>query len=101
MVTPFSVSVVHAAVADVLVHQRQAAQAVDHHSDPFAALQIHVGQHDAENLVHHRVGRFELLALDAGLAVNAHADLHVVGADVEISSPVTGRVDDDRATPIE
>jgi phosphinothricin acetyltransferase len=27
---------VHPAVADVLVHQRQAAQVVDHHGDPYA-----------------------------------------------------------------
>ena len=55
----------------------RAAGAVHQHGD-LVAGEVDVGQDAVKNLVDHGVERLHLLAADAGLAVDAHAHLHLV-----------------------
>src|SRR3712207_5922927 len=81
----------HAGVGDVELHGRGAAHAVDHHGR-FGAGEIDgVAQDLVEHLVHDAVGGLYLLALDAGLAVDTDAHLHLVVGDLEDGLPALGR----------
>ena len=65
-------------VEDVELHQRSAAQAVDHHGDLAALEDIGVGEDLAQELTRDVLRRGDGLAVDAGFAVDAHADLDFV-----------------------
>src|SRR5215218_8339862 len=70
-------------VGDVEFHQGCAAHAVDHHGH-LGAGEVHgVAQDLGQHLIDYLVCGRDVLALDAGLAVDADADLHLVLADVE------------------
>src|SRR5919107_945198 len=70
-------------VGDVEFHQGRAAHAVDHHGH-LGAGEIHgVAEDPGHHLIDYLVRGRGVLTLDAGLAVDADADLHLVLADVE------------------
>src|SRR5215208_322895 len=74
-------------VGDVEFHQGCAAHAVDHDGH-LGAGEIHgVAQDLGHHLIDYLVRGRDVLALDAGLAVDADADLHLVLADVEDGLP--------------
>src|SRR5919112_6211603 len=70
-------------VGDVELHKGRAAHAVDHHGHLGAGEVDGVAQDPGQHFVDDLVSRLDVLALDARLAVDAHADLHLVIADVE------------------
>src|SRR5215212_1326955 len=70
-------------VSYVELHERRAAEAVDHHSD-VPLRKVHAVTEDLlQELIHDPVGGFYLLALGARLAVDPHPDLHLVVPDLE------------------
>src|SRR3712207_1624056 len=78
-------------VGDVELHRRRTAHAVDHHGD-LGAREVHrVAEDLPEHLVYDLVRRLYVLALDAGLAVDAYPDLHLVVADLEDGLAALGR----------
>src|SRR5215210_6888518 len=78
-------------VGDVELHQGRAAHAVNHDGD-LGAAEVHgISEDPGQKLVHYLVGWLYLLALDAGLAVDADPDLHLVVADVEDGLAALGR----------
>src|SRR5215213_3939729 len=78
-------------VGYVELHQRRAAHTVDHHGN-LGAGEIHgVAQDLLQHLIDNLVCRRDFLALDAWLAVDADADLHLVLADIEDGLPTLWR----------
>src|SRR5215213_9288193 len=76
-----------AGVGDVELHGGRAAHAVHHHGD-LRVREVHgVAQDLVQHLVHYLVRGLYLLALGAGLAVDAHPDLHLVVPDLEDGLP--------------
>src|SRR5918993_2134498 len=78
-------------VGYVELHQRRAAHTVDHHGHLRAGEVNGVAQDLLQHLIDNLVRRRDLLALDAWLAVDANADLHLILADVENGLPALGR----------
>src|ERR671921_1878758 len=78
-------------VGDVELHQRRPAHAVDHHRNLGAGEVDGVAQDLLHHLIDDLVCRRNVLALDAWLAVDADADLHLVIADVEDRLATLGR----------
>src|SRR5690554_534868 len=72
---------VHLAVHDVQLLKRRRAKPVDHHRKPVAFLRLEVVKDGVGHPLGDLVGGLQLLALHARLAVDAHADLHLVLAD--------------------
>src|SRR5215207_1997237 len=80
-----------AGVGDIELHQGRAAHAVDHDGD-LGAAEVHgIAENPAQELVHYLIRWLYFLALDAGLAVDADPDLHLVFADVEDGLAALGR----------
>src|SRR5215208_5403611 len=78
-------------VGYVELHQRRAAHTVDYHSH-LGAGEIHgVAQDLLQHLIDNLVRRRDILALDARLAVDADADLHLILADIEDGLPTLWR----------
>src|SRR5215218_5637722 len=78
-------------VGHVELHKRRAAHAVDHHGH-FGAGEVHgVAQDLLQHLIDDLVRRRDILALDAWLAVDADAELHLVIANIENGLPALGR----------
>src|SRR3712207_4289241 len=83
--------VVDVSVGDVELHRGRAAHAVDDHGD-LGAGEVHgIAEDLLQHLVHDLVGWRYALALDAGLAVDADPDLHLIFADVEDGLAALGR----------
>src|SRR5215211_790282 len=78
-------------VGDVEFHQRRAAHAVDHHGHLGAGEIDGVAKDLLQHLIDDLVRRRDVLALDARLAVDADADLHLILADVEDGFPTLRR----------
>src|SRR5918997_1125532 len=83
--------VMEVGVGDVELHQGRAAHTVDDHGD-LRVREVHgITQDLAKELLDYPVRRLYLLALDAGLAVDADPDLHLVRTDVEDGLAALGR----------
>src|ERR687890_664284 len=78
-------------VGYVELHQRRAAHAVDHYGHLRAGEVNGVAQDLLQHLIDNLVRRRDILALDAWLAVDADADLHLVIANIENGLPALGR----------
>src|SRR5215204_5279947 len=78
-------------VGDVEFHQRRATHTVDHNGHLGAGEVDGVTQDLLQHLIDHLVRGRDVLALDARLAVDADADLHLVIADIEDGLPTLGR----------
>src|SRR3954452_8372257 len=78
-------------VGDVELHQGRAAHAVDHHGHLRAGIVHGIAEDLGHHLVDYPVCGLDVLAFDAGLAVYAYPDLHLVVADVEDGLPALGR----------
>src|SRR5918998_4937995 len=75
----------------VELHQRRAAHAVDHHGNLRAGVVNGVAKDLLQHLIDDLVRRRDILALDAWLAVDADADLHLVIANIEDWLPTLWR----------
>src|SRR5829696_8031026 len=81
----------HVGVRNVELHEWGAAHAVDHHGH-LGARKVHrVAQDSCQHLVDYPIGGLDVLALHAGLAVDAYPDLHLLLADLEDGLPALGR----------
>src|SRR5215217_6174432 len=78
-------------VGYVELHQRRAAHTVDHHGNLRAGEVNGVAKDLFQHLIDDLVRRRDILALDARLAVDADADLHLVIANIEDWLPTLGR----------
>src|SRR5215208_3531418 len=78
-------------VGDVELHKGRAAHAVDHHGHLRAREVNGVAEDLFQHLIDDLVRRLDVLALDAWLAVDADADLHLILADVEDGLPTLRR----------
>src|SRR5215213_981053 len=78
-------------VGDVELHQGRAAHAVYHHGHLGAGEVYGVAEDLCQHLIDYLIRRRDVLALDARLAVDADADLHLVIADVEDGLPALWR----------
>src|SRR5215210_9064124 len=78
-------------VGYVELHQGRAAHTVDHHGHLGAGEVNGVAEDLLQHPINDLVCRRDLLALDAWLAVDADADLHLVIADVEDGLPTLWR----------
>ncbi len=72
-----------AAIDDVKLLQRRSPQPVDQHRDVLFRLIALFGEDAGHHLVDHLVRGCQCLAGDARLSVDAHADLHLVRADLK------------------
>src|SRR5688572_16472859 len=78
-------------VGYVELHKGRAAHAVDHHGNLGAREVNGVAEDPGQHFVNDLVCRLDVLALDTRLAVDAHADLHLIIADVEDGLPTLRR----------
>jgi hypothetical protein len=76
----------HPPVHDVEFHQRRRPERVDQHRHLVAPRWRHFGEDSVEHLVDDLIRRLKLSALYARLAVDSHADLHLVRPDVEVGT---------------
>src|SRR5918994_38286 len=75
----------------VELHKGRAAHAVDHHGHLGAREVDGVTEDPGQHFIDDLVRWLDVLALDARLAVDAHADLHLILADVEDGLPTLWR----------
>ena len=76
-------NVAHMPIDDHQFHLRRGAEIVEQQRDAVAPLERQIGEQQARHLLGQFIGGHELAALDAGLAMRAHADLDLVIGEFE------------------